>query len=348
MLITQLGAVEGMSMDLAEIVRIMRRRWYVLLPGLLLTVALTAGAYLKVPVTYTSQSTVVLLNSQKATVAFNGNPFLSTQISLNGMADSLARNLNSDASTAHLKAEGARCPTVAKIADNALGPLMWLTASGSDKAEVLAADRLLTTYAAERLEQFQTEQAVTPQAMIRMATIVPPQNPVAQNKTRYEYLVLAMLMGIVVSMVATFYLDARLRTSGGHGTRRRTSARPGEPDTGTATSDTTTAETAGTATGGTATGCSAGTGTPAERHPAQVRSAPSWSTPAGRAPGPRGTDGADPDGKGSGIPRSGIPGSDPAAPDAAASGLPGSAPLPDHDTEATDTEATGTEAHRFV
>lgn len=332
-------------MDLAEIVRIMRRRWYVLLPGLLLTVALTAGAYLKVPVTYTSQSTVVLLNSQKATVAFNGNPFLSTQISLNGMADSLARNLNSDASTAHLKAEGARCPTVAKIADNALGPLMWLTARGSDKAAVLAADRLLTTYAAERLEQFQTEQAVTPQAMIRMATIVPPQNPVAQNKTRYEYLVLAMLMGIVVSMVATFYLDARLRTSGGHGTRRRTSARPGEPDTGTATADTAGADTATVRTTG---GGSTGTGTPAERHPAQVRSAPSWSTPSGRAPAPRGTDGADPDGRGSDGRGAGIPGSDPAAPDASASGLLGSASSPDHDPEATDTEATGTEAHRFV
>ena len=148
-------------MDLAEIVRVMRRRWYVLIPGVLLTVALTVGAYLKVPVTYTSQSTVVLLNSQKATVAFDGNPFLSTQISLNGMADSLARNLNSDGAVAHLKSQGATCATAAKLADNAMGPLLWLTASGTDKQAVLAADKLLTGYAAERLEQFQTEQSAT-------------------------------------------------------------------------------------------------------------------------------------------------------------------------------------------
>lgn len=208
-------------MDLAEIARVMRRRWYVLLPGLLLTVALTAGAYLKVPVTYTSQSTVVLLNSQKATVAFGGNPFLSTQIALNGMADSLARSLNSDAAVAHLKSEGATATTSAKLADNAVGPLLWLTASGTDKKAVLAADKLFTTYAAERLDEFQSQQSVAPQALIRMATIVPPQNPVAQTKTRYEYLALAAVMGVVLSMVATFYVEAR---------RRGPVARPAEPE----------------------------------------------------------------------------------------------------------------------
>ncbi|MBY8880054.1 chain length determinant protein [Actinacidiphila acidipaludis] len=201
-------------MDLAEIVRVMRRRWYVLVPGVLLTVALTVGAYLKVPVTYTSQSTVVLLNSKKATVAFDGNPYLSTQIALNGMADSLARNLNSDGAVAHLKSQGATCATAAKLADNAMGPLLWLTATGTDKAAVLATDKLLTTYAAERLDQFQTEQSVTQAAMIRMATIVPPQNPVAQTKTRYEYLALAAVLGLVMSLVATFYVEARFRRPG--------------------------------------------------------------------------------------------------------------------------------------
>ncbi|MDX6354554.1 MAG: hypothetical protein QOF98_1457 [Streptomyces sp.] len=218
-------------MDLAEIFRVMRRRWYVLLPGLLLTVALTVGAYVKVPVTYQSQSTVVLLNSQKATVAFDGNPYLSTQLSLNGMADSLARNLNSDAAITHLKSQGATSTTVAKLADNALGPLLWLTTTGTDKHAVLTDDKLLTTYAEERLNQFQTDQAVKPQAMIRMATIVPPQNPVAQTKTRYEYLIAAGLLGIVVSMVGTFYVEARSRTGAQSqpGTQSQSRAAVGEP-----------------------------------------------------------------------------------------------------------------------
>ncbi|MFF5028758.1 Wzz/FepE/Etk N-terminal domain-containing protein [Streptomyces collinus] len=198
-------------MDLAEIFRVMRRRWYVLLPGLLLTACLTVAVAVVVPVTYQSQSTVVLLNSQKATVAYDGNPFLSTQTSLTGMADSLARNLNSDVSVRALKSRGATGTFEAKLADNAQGPLMWLTVTGTDKAAVLSSDRLLTAYAKERLDQFQKQQSVAPKAMIRMTTIVPPQNPVAQTKTRLEYLILAGLLGLVVSLVAAFYVEARRR-----------------------------------------------------------------------------------------------------------------------------------------
>lgn len=199
-------------MDLAEIFRVMRRRWYVLLPGLLLTAALTVAVAVGVPVGYQSQSTVVLLNSQKATVAYDGNPFLSSQTSLTGMADSLARNLNSDVSVRQLKSRGLTGTFEAKLADNAQGPLMWLTVTGTDKAAVLASDRILTAYAKERLEQFQKQQSVAPKAMIRMATIVPPQNPAAQTKTRLEYLVMAGCLGLVLSLVAVFYVEARRRS----------------------------------------------------------------------------------------------------------------------------------------
>ncbi|MEU6554451.1 chain length determinant protein [Streptomyces sp. NPDC046915] len=200
-------------MDLAEIFRVMRRRWYVLLPGLLLTAGLIVGVTVLVPVNYQSQSTVVLLNSQKATRAYDGNPFLSTQTSLTGMADSLARNLNSDDSLRDLKSRGAKGTFQAKLADNAQGPLLWLTVTGTDKASVLASDKILTEYARERLDQFQKQQSVARQAMIRMSTIVPPQNPVAQTKTRLEYMIMAGALGLVLTLVAAFYIEARRRSS---------------------------------------------------------------------------------------------------------------------------------------
>ncbi|MFF0091993.1 Wzz/FepE/Etk N-terminal domain-containing protein [Streptomyces canus] len=198
-------------MDLAEIFRVMRRRWYVLLPGLLLTIGLTVAVALTVPVTYQSQSTVVLLNSEKATKAYDGNPFLSTQTSLTGMADSLARNLNSDVSLRELKSRGATGTFEAKLADNAQGPLMWLTVTGTGKKAVLKSDRLLTEYAKERLEQFQKQQSVTEDARIRMMTIVAPQIPAAQTKTRLEYMIMVGGLGLVLSLVAAFYVEARRR-----------------------------------------------------------------------------------------------------------------------------------------
>ncbi|MEV3909989.1 Wzz/FepE/Etk N-terminal domain-containing protein [Streptomyces canus] len=198
-------------MDLAEIFRVMRRRWYILLPGLLLTIGLTVAVALTVPVTYQSQSTVVLLNSEKATKAYDGNPFLSTQTSLTGMADSLARNLNSDVSLRELKSRGATGTFEAKLADNAQGPLMWLTVTGTDKKAVLKSDRLLTEYADERLVEFQKQQSVIENARIRMMTIVAPQNPMAQTKTRLEYMIMAGGLGLVLSLIATFYVEARRR-----------------------------------------------------------------------------------------------------------------------------------------
>ncbi|WP_327720978.1 chain length determinant protein [Streptomyces sp. NBC_00490] len=199
-------------MDLAEIFRVMRRRWYILLPGLLLTAGLTFAVTLVVPVTYQSQSTVILLNSQKATVAYDGNPFLSTQTSLTGMADSLARNLNSDDSVRELKSRGATGTFEAKLADNAQGPLMWLTVTGTDQRAVLTSDKILTAYANERLKQFQEDQSVAPKAMIRLTTIVAPQPPVAQTKTRLEYMIMAGGLGLVLTLVAVFYVEARRRS----------------------------------------------------------------------------------------------------------------------------------------
>lgn len=261
-------------MDLAEIFRVMRRRWYVLLPGLLLTACLTVAVALVVPVTYQSQSTVVLLNSQKATVAYDGNPFLSTQTSLTGMADSLARNLNSDISLRELKSRGAKGTFEAKLADNAQGPLMWLTVTGTDKAAVLASDRILTAYAKERLNQFQRQQSVAPKAMIRMTTIVPPQNPVAQTKTRLEYLIMAGGLGLVVSLVATFYVEAR----------RRSRTAVAQPD-GTAGPDgSETAGPAGSESAGPAASPDPAAGEPAAEQTIALRTQPSWARSAENRP----------------------------------------------------------------
>ncbi|MFE9438983.1 chain length determinant protein [Streptomyces sp. NPDC006602] len=260
-------------MDLAEIFRVMRRRWYVLLPGLLLTVGLTVAVAVVVPVTYKSQSTVVLLNSQKATVAYDGNPFLSTQTSLTGMADSLARNLNSDVSVRELKSRGATGTFDAKLADNAQGPLMWLSVTGTEKSAVLASDRILTTYAKERLEEFQKQQSVAEKAMIRMTTIVPPQSPVAQTKTRLQYMIMAGGLGLVLSMVVVFYVEARRRS--------HSPVRPEEPEQPDDTPE--------SATGSPATAPRSTAEEPVAEQTIALRTPPAWSRSTGdrRAAEPR-------------------------------------------------------------
>ncbi|MFD5325531.1 chain length determinant protein [Streptomyces sp. NPDC127092] len=222
-------------MDLAEIFRVMCRRWYVLVPGLLLTAGLTVGAWLLVPVSYESQSTVAMLNSRKGTEA-DGNPFLSMEPSLTGMADSLARNVNSDASKAELKTRGLDLKYEAKIADNAQGPLLWLTVTGEEPDAVLKGNKTLMAFTAERLEELQADQSVARDAMIRITTIVPPQDPQAKLKSKVQYLVMAAGLGLVLSLVATFFAEARRRGAKQARHRQRpetghASAESGRPET---------------------------------------------------------------------------------------------------------------------
>ncbi|MEU8759265.1 chain length determinant protein [Streptomyces sp. NPDC048659] len=215
-------------MDLAEIFRVMCRRWYVLVPGLLLTAGLTVGAWILVPTSYDSQSTVALLNSRKGAAA-DGNPFLSMEPSLTGMADSLARNVNSDASVAELKAKGLTGKYEAKIADNAQGPLLWLTVTGDDPDAVLQGNKTLMAYTAQRLKDLQADQKVQPDSMIRLTTIVPPQDPQAQLKSKVQYLIMAAGLGFVLSLVATFFVEARRRHSAPAKHRHTEPAGPGQP-----------------------------------------------------------------------------------------------------------------------
>lgn len=144
------------------------------------------------------------------------------------MADGLARNLNSDDSRADLKAQGVTGEYEAKIADNAQGPFMWLSVTGTDPAAVLKSDQVFTAYAEKRLQEFQSQQSVTPEAMIRMATIVPPQKPEAQTKTRLQYLIMAGALGFVLSLVATFFVEARRRRSDEPGRHRPAPAESAE------------------------------------------------------------------------------------------------------------------------
>jgi hypothetical protein len=226
-------------LDLAEIFRVMRRRWYVLLPGLLITAGLVVGAWRVLPVSYSSQSTVALLNSRKGAAA-DGNPFLSMEPSLTGMADSLARNVNSDAAKGDLKRAGLTEKYEVKIADNAQGPLLWITVTGHEPTAVLKGNTTLMEFTKQRLRELQADQKVAPDAMIRITTIVPPQKPEAQLKSTIQYLVMGGGLGLVLSLVATFFAEARRRgaagprhrqgPAGGEGPAPRAAARPGRPE----------------------------------------------------------------------------------------------------------------------
>src|ERR1051325_9487107 len=107
-------------MDFGEILRVVRKRWYITVPGTVLAVALTIVAYLVVPTQYESTATVSLINSPRPVTAPGaGNPFLTFESSLTATADFLARSLMSEDTARELKGMGVTEEYTAGLADNA-------------------------------------------------------------------------------------------------------------------------------------------------------------------------------------------------------------------------------------
>ncbi len=202
-------------MDLGEILWVIRKRWYIMVPTVLAAVVLAVGAYLSFPSKYESDSTIALLNAQRpatSTTPGQSNPFLAFDPSLTATADYLARNLTSDTSAAQLKGEGVTEQYTATLAANAQGPFVALTVTGTDNAHVLASSTTLASFASQRLQQIQQQNGVPPGNMIHTATIVPPQEPQQLLKNKVQGVAAVGLGGLVLAFMATFITEGLYRS----------------------------------------------------------------------------------------------------------------------------------------
>jgi capsular polysaccharide biosynthesis protein len=202
-------------MDLGEILRVIRARWYVMAPISLVTIGLTIALAIVMPTTYQSQSTIALLNAKQpatATTVAQNNPFLIFDSSLTATADLLARSLTSDAAAKELKKLGVTEEYTAALADNAQGPFVTLTVTGTDKAHITAAGATLLSFAGRRLEEIQRDNGVPTANMISTATIIAPQPPEPQQKKKLQNVAGLLGGGIVLAFVATFLTESLARS----------------------------------------------------------------------------------------------------------------------------------------
>lgn len=223
-------------MGLAEMGRVARRRWYVLVPLLLLAALLTAAVDKAIPRQYQSTGMVSLLASQQSIkgtseVPGTGNPFLSFDSSLNDTADFLVRRLESTDAAQQLAGEGVAAYSAVLAASQ--GPFIDLTANGATPDAARAAMTTLIAYTGKQLVALQQQQGVPAQDMITSAVIVPGSPPSAQNKRQVQDTLGTAAAGLALAVLATFATDslaARRRRRRGRGPVRRTAAAPQSPD----------------------------------------------------------------------------------------------------------------------
>jgi capsular polysaccharide biosynthesis protein len=202
-------------MDLGEILRVMRKRWYLMAPIMALTAVLTGLAYLLLPTTYESTSTVSLLTAERASIvnkSGNTNPYLTFDSSLVATADFLSRSLSSKGSQDELKGMGVTEEYTVALADNAQGPFISIVVDGTNASKVLRSTSTLTDYASRRLTDIQTASGVRPEDMIRLTTIIPPQKPQALIKAKLQSVIAVAAIGTALAFLITFVTEGMARS----------------------------------------------------------------------------------------------------------------------------------------
>ncbi|MEV7560411.1 O-antigen ligase family protein [Streptomyces sp. NPDC048331] len=197
-------------MSIGEILAVLRRRWYVMVPLTLISLLAGAHLYRSVPVAYQSQSSVALLDSTavaELAPAF-GNPIANAGGSLVVTADVLIRTLSGTDAARDLQGIGVTDPYTVGFAANTSGPMLTLTVTGTDRANVLEETNKLTAFAGETLNALQAAAEVKPAYMVQTAPVVLPQTPVPQMKSRYQQVLGVVILGTTAAFVLSFLTDS--------------------------------------------------------------------------------------------------------------------------------------------
>ncbi len=214
-------------MSIGDIVAVLRRRWYVMLPLTLISLLAGLHLYRSVPVSYQSQSSVALIDSAavaELAPAF-GNPIANAGGSLVVTADVLIRTLSGTDAARNLHDLGVTDPYTVGFAANTSGPMLTLTVTGTDRAKVLRETTTLTEFAGEQLNALQAAAKVQPAYFVQTAPVVLPQTPVPQLKSRYQQVLGVVILGTTAGFTLSFVTDGLLAAL----RRRRAAASPDAP-----------------------------------------------------------------------------------------------------------------------
>ncbi|MFD9409311.1 O-antigen ligase family protein [Streptomyces sp. NPDC059989] len=214
-------------MTIGEILAVLRRRWYVMVPLTLIGLLAAAHLYRSVPVAYQSQSSVALTDSKAVAelAPTFGNPISNAGGSLVVTADVLIRTLSGTDAARDLNGLGVTDPYTVSFAANASGPILTLTVTGTDREKVLRETNILTGFAGEQLGALQAAAKVEPAYLVQTTPVVLPQTPRPQLKSRYQQvlgvIILCTTAGFALSFMTESLVAAlrRRRANGSSGVR---------------------------------------------------------------------------------------------------------------------------------
>jgi hypothetical protein len=186
-------------MNLRQAVRIWRARWILTSVLLILAIGGAAVAAAKVPRSYQSTSSVVLLASHTASMQNGGNPFLSFGPSLTLTADAVSRELMAPATVSLMAARGFTASytvVVPTYATFTTGSILLVTVAGRHAAEVQRTLQAVTAQIGAQLAQLQN--GVPARSQVRADTLsITPQATLSISQTARPLVAVGALLLVI-------------------------------------------------------------------------------------------------------------------------------------------------------
>jgi hypothetical protein len=203
-------------MTLSSTVRTLLRRWYITVPGLMLSLAVASITFSLIPPHYTSSGIAVLVQPKRPESLETANPLLAFNESVDTSALMLAEALNTPAVGYDLGlTAGTDAFTVKNVGSADVGggiaqPFLYVTAQSSTPEKTADIVLDIMDMARRELADRQAALHVTRQNEISLESVVDVTTPKLARGMSLAAAGAALALGIVVTIIVAYVLDGVL------------------------------------------------------------------------------------------------------------------------------------------
>jgi capsular polysaccharide biosynthesis protein len=206
---------------------ILKRRWYLVLVGIIVTLALCAAAFVAFPAQYQAKAVVLLLPPASASVsgsesAAGQNPYVSLGL-VDGLNDVLAQAMTDSATGDALLSDGLTGSYTVDDDPATSGPLIVVTGTAKTSSMAVAITNRIVALVKPTLLRLQQAAGVTDTKNNVTSTVLNPAGKTVKDRKNQERGVIAAgVAGIVLTLLITAAVDKVVLG------RRRRNDEPGE------------------------------------------------------------------------------------------------------------------------
>lgn len=187
----------------------LRRNWLVGVTGLLVTFGLVVAAAGLVPAKYVATSQMVLLPPRAPSAGYSGvvNPYLGLA-GLESMADVVSSAMMDDQTAKTLQNAGVSSYSVQWDALSG-GPILIAQVTEPSAGQASNAITVLDKQVPLTIARLQGEASISANSLITVNVIARPSTPTSSGKTQLRAALLALVVGLILTLLAISVMDAR-------------------------------------------------------------------------------------------------------------------------------------------